>query len=674
MTDGAWTDAVRYDPSLASVDRKDPAAQTKARAAYKTFLADALEKKGVEATPDNINKAWVTGAGGLSKIVKNPDAPLDATLGAGVVAINPNLKGKTGAEFLADSDPYSVKGKKAPTSTWIAPETVSADGVIATREPSTVVTEEMRTLQKFMENPGTPASERGKARLKLAELKAAQGHATMPALERNYAGQELQAPGQSAQPGARVSTAPAVDAPKMVVKPIGKSIDVARQKVTEVKVDDVAPALETQEERAAKLDGTLNQGHVRESLSALEWADQQNFPQGGDSEDRRNFLEQGLAEIYGPTGMFDKKDLIRFAVLTAGGLLTGGSTAGSIRYAGLDTLRHSDARRQAEAAEARAQATAQAAMQKELRADLRRMDSEAIKALDKKTPDVQATAVGWMNQAKKLEQQGKYEQSRELYRRANMLLTASPDLDKTGAGADANGVKDYETGFYQNQPATMRKSKDGRMLEVFPSNGKSWVPIQDPNEFETDTAHQRNYESLLKSTRDQLEPKLRKLYGPKGAGDAEAQSKDLAQKFSALKAEMGRHVPPAEFGRMAEMTIAGLKPEDIQDGRINGEALRKSFYLNSVMMLRKGDIDLFRNPKGEVDLRANAAFKDDLVALVDKNKKRDPSYGVHQAADEIIGKWNELPDATRKRYEKTADGRVGMTGFLRWVEDQREKK
>jgi hypothetical protein len=672
MTDGAWTDAVRYDPSLASVDRKDPAAQTKARAAYKTFLAGALEKKGVEVTPDNINKAWVTGAGGLAKIVKNPDAPLDATLGAGVVAINPNLKGKTGAEFLADADPYSVKGKKTPTSTWIAPEQVSADGVITTREPSTVITEEMRTLQKFMENPGTPASERGKARLKLAELKAAQGHTTMPALERNYAGQELQAPGQSAQPGAMVSTAPAVDAPKMVVKPIGKTIDVSGKKVTEVKVDGDAPALETPEERAAKLDASLN--HVREPLSALEWADSQKFPQGGDTEERRNFLEQGLAEIYGPTGMFDKKDLIRFAVLTAGGLLTGGSTAGSIRYAGLDTLKHSDARRQAEAVEARAQATAQAAMQKELRSDLRRMDAEAIKALDKKAPDVQAQAVQWMNQAKKLEQEGRYDQSRELYRRANMYLTASPDLDKDGKSSE-DSLKGHKQGTWRGTPAMFAMSKDGTRAMVMRQGSQSWEQV-DPNDFETYEDQQKNMDNLVKSTHAQLQPHLKRVFGKeKSAGaDADIQAKDLAYKFAALKNELGRHVSPAEFGRMAEMTISNISMSDVKDGLVSGEALRKNFMLNSVMMLRPGDIDLVRDAKGKQDPRSNAAFVKDLEDLIAKNRKDNPGYGVQQASDEIIGQWKTLPKETKDRFNNAADGRAGMTGFLRWVEKRREER
>lgn len=58
-------------------------------------------------------------------------------------------------------------------------------------------------------------------------------------------------------------------------------------------------------------------------------------------------------------GMFNDEDLMRFAILTAGGLITGGSLAGSIRYAGLNVIQHSDVRRREEAA-----ATATAARDK----------------------------------------------------------------------------------------------------------------------------------------------------------------------------------------------------------------------------------------------------------------------------------------------------------------------
>jgi hypothetical protein len=68
------------------------------------------------------------------------------------------------------------------------------------------------------------------------------------------------------------------------------------------------------------------------------------------SKDEKTLQERLLGlfeEIYttdGKDSMFNRKDLIRFSILAAGGLATGGSVNGSLRYAGLDVLKNSDAR------------------------------------------------------------------------------------------------------------------------------------------------------------------------------------------------------------------------------------------------------------------------------------------------------------------------------------------
>lgn len=72
-----------------------------------------------------------------------------------------------------------------------------------------------------------------------------------------------------------------------------------------------------------------------------------------DPEKQKSMLAKAIEFIYGgPDSMFNDKDLARFAVVAAGGLLTGGSVNGSLRYASRDTLQSSDARRSAEAAQA----------------------------------------------------------------------------------------------------------------------------------------------------------------------------------------------------------------------------------------------------------------------------------------------------------------------------------
>jgi hypothetical protein len=392
-------------------------------------------------------------------------------------------------------------------------------------------------------------------------------------------------------------------------------------------------------------------------------------------EARKSFLEEGLAAIFGDKGMFNKEDLVRFSVLAAGGLLTGGSIAGSVRYAGRDTIQHSDRRRALESAERKAQATAQANMQKELRADLRRLDAESIKALDKKAPDIQTQAVAMMNRAKALEMEGKYEASRELYRNANIWLTRHPDVP-TGDAAksgSAGGYKDHNTGLWRGKPAVFRASKDGTVYEVQPDGAQNWMQIQNPGEFETDTQFRQHQNDIEASTARLLEARLRPMY-KKNVEGAAVQAKALATGFAALRHELGRHVSPQQFAQMAEITIASLGEDDIKNGLISQEALRRSFMVNGVMQLKKGDVGLVRDKEGKVDVKLHGYFKDMIDDKIAANKD-DPNYGLAKASDEIIKQWDDLLPAEKKRYETSAakDGRKGATGFLHWIQLQREK-
>jgi hypothetical protein len=71
----------------------------------------------------------------------------------------------------------------------------------------------------------------------------------------------------------------------------------------------------------------------------------------GTPEEKKGFLAKSLENIFGPKGLFSDKELVRFGILAAGGMLTGGSVGGSLRVAGLNTLQAAD-RRQAEEAAA----------------------------------------------------------------------------------------------------------------------------------------------------------------------------------------------------------------------------------------------------------------------------------------------------------------------------------
>ena len=114
MTDVSRQDAIKFNPELKDKDYNDPLVQEEYRKAYKSVLTNQLTTKGVEVNPDNINRAWVIGAGGMS-ILKDadPNALLKDVLPQSFFGKdgnkNPNLNNKTVKEFMNDPDPYFRK-------------------------------------------------------------------------------------------------------------------------------------------------------------------------------------------------------------------------------------------------------------------------------------------------------------------------------------------------------------------------------------------------------------------------------------------------------------------------------------------------------------------------------------------------------------------------------------
>ena len=114
ITSNARKDAEKFDKSLVGSDYDNPEVQERYRTAYKGELARQLKSKGVEATEDNINRAWVIGAGGMKRLAKaDPNALLKDVLPASYFkkdkngnSINPNLENKTVAYFTSNKDPY----------------------------------------------------------------------------------------------------------------------------------------------------------------------------------------------------------------------------------------------------------------------------------------------------------------------------------------------------------------------------------------------------------------------------------------------------------------------------------------------------------------------------------------------------------------------------------------
>jgi hypothetical protein len=100
-----------------------------------------------------------------------------------------------------------------------------------------------------------------------------------------------------------------------------------------------------------------------------------------------------VEQIYGDKGIFNQGDLIRFAITAAGGMLTGGSAAGSLRFASRDALMQSDARNRERTAAERQQRTIDAQNQRQDKSLLTQAAMQEARTLDAEgRADVKAKA------------------------------------------------------------------------------------------------------------------------------------------------------------------------------------------------------------------------------------------------------------------------------------------
>jgi len=190
-------------------------------------------------------------------------------------------------------------------------------------------TEELATLRKVVTSNIYPANEVGKARMRISEL------------EKKVTGVP--------KPEATPQQKQWADEWRGTVKP-----DIA-QRVAEIDASvppkPEVPAVQTTEVTpttpAAPVDTTKLNTDVANAAKEVAPQIQNAVKEAESIADpvaKKTFLERFISNTFGEKGLFSERDLARFAVVAAGGLLTGGSVGGSLRFAAKDTLMNVDKR------------------------------------------------------------------------------------------------------------------------------------------------------------------------------------------------------------------------------------------------------------------------------------------------------------------------------------------
>jgi len=550
MTNGAWVDAIKQNPELAKLDRTSVEAQQAGRDAYKEVLAKQLRSKGIEPTEEAIRKAWVVGAGGYANILNaDPNSPLAVSKDA--IAINPNLQGKTNAEFIADANPYSRKDKNYVPQPRIQPEPTSPEQV---------------KLAKAYDDfkKGGPAPK---------------------------------------------------EAPEEVVE-------------RDARVAEFTKTISQDEEFNNKVDQLV--------------ADKTSAP-----EVVKNKLSSFFQYIYGPTGIFNERELVRFSLLAATSKMMGYNTFQSVRYAGRDTLATADKRYNAEAA-------ARVESAKNERELIERLDQDYRTALGGNVPpEIRKAAMSAWGPTKTADQK----------RRVIELIRANTDHN-VGEGSKPAAP---QNGYIDGKPVQFRSFKGENQI-VDPKDGQ-WKPTRET--IITETQHRQNKSDMLNDSADRITPLLMNTYGKGNKdythGHATAEAKGHAQTLALLQNELGGKVDSTSFAKMAESTMrSAIDTAKATGTQLTEEGIRKAFYGNAVIEGRMGtNRTLYMTGDKKNPLPA-AEYQAVLGNYLDAQKK-SKGLNAGESANALEQAWAALPKDQQKKYTDMSKGAPGSTPMLFWL-------
>jgi len=419
------------------------------------------------------------------------------------------------------------------------------------------------------------------------------------------------------------------------------------EEVPELPIEKAPSLLETKPEEANKTIAEVSKNNASIIQGFL---NDPGYNQIQEPEQKKSWLEKAIASVYGPTGVFSDSELARFAVIAAGGLLTGGSVGGSLKYAGLDALKSADARRAA-------QATRSNEELKNTRELKERLDSDYRTALGENIPaGVRAKAVELWQGATNPEQQ----------RAVIQLLKMNKSTEDTTGSSKPGNVSQ---GFFDGKPINFR-NQAGNVQRVNSKGEWENIPPAELKRFETEEARTKNVKQMIDSNVNRLTPVLKELNKSNKNYRAEDEAKRYAEAFALIKEDLGPNISPTSFAKMSENTInSAFETAKATGGKLTEEGLRKQFFGNAVietkMVTGNKEMYMAKDSKGKFTLPA-APYQTALGTAIDTYKQQGIDIGT--ASNAIENKFNNLPSETKKKFTQMSAGAPGSTPMLLWLQ------
>jgi hypothetical protein len=673
ITDAAREDVHKVRPELAYQDFKQPKVQEEYRKEYKDILARRLEKKGIDVNLDNINRAWVVGDTGLEKIAKaEPTQYLEEILSDEAIAKNPNLWGKTVQHFMTDKNPYSRMDGKGPQPIFDKP--TYAAGPKVPPSPSNVDNPEVKRIEEALarigENP-LPGLEKERSRLlaRRAELLT-----QTPTVPHPLANSQVRAVDQQTMNDiSQVVPPPREEIPAVEASDTAESTEGTLERPDPSEVKNLVKMTTESDDMAARWDATEAQ------VAAMK-------REGKDEKSIKDYLVGAVQGIYGgENSLFNDRDLLKFAILTAGGLLTGGSVAGSVRYAGNAIFKDVDQReawanqekiqeRAATNADKRMAAREKAQSAAADRREKWRIDFDNAKDIRERfqvfenkfhelnkdtTPEAREEALKYYSQAV---QEADPNKKNALMRGALTILSSSQ--------VDRNTTKDTKPDFGRND-----QGQEG-MYYITPDKQVMFKPVgsSEYKPYSGSVMSPSEWQSKEKEVRDGVNARVKAALSwrndrkPVKDFKVADHADGVTESIMALRREMP-NVSREAFGEIVENAMWNLKESrDPLTENIHPGAIRKFVLGNAVIATRMADAEGLYKANGKRPApEATVSFMNAIDSRAKNPAERD------KVIADLEGAYKRQSKAVKDKYEAEAKALKGWSPFLLWVRDNDNK-
>jgi hypothetical protein len=378
-----------------------------------------------------------------------------------------------------------------------------------------------------------------------------------------------------------------------------------------------------------------------------------------------SFLEKAVKSIWGgKNSLFSERELARFAVTFVGGLLTGGSVGGSLRWSAVDALKAGEARQTAAAA-------SEAEAAKNIRERNEKLEGDLATSL-KDTNIPEDIRKEYFKELQNLPQEpaARAAALQRMVQAVNTYANAS----KTGGAAN---VKEGRITNSLGQQVSVQYYETPTGQRMVSTDGKNWMQapgrVTDMGEWRQNRTDVRNASKARLTDTILSANKHIKEYSK---GSAETTSERLAEEMLDILDDVGLTSTPSATSKIIELSAASLyedAPKGKEPYRPSGEALRRAVYGNAIIEMRPTNSSLYRTKDGLPPSEYRQAIGNTAKELMDAQRRAGKSdFTLDMAVKSLEDQWKEFSanDANKKgitEYKAIADAKK-TTPFLLWVQ------